>query len=877
MANKRNSESSLKPEEDVERDENVQPQVIVPVNNKVFWTAAAVVLLAVVCALWQRSPDSTPPVPKEVNVVDVFNQEMKKLETTFPNQHPELWRRSLIHLRRHLKTKNPTEPVSLILTSDHRAEKTLGCLAQCLARAFSTAHNTSVLNINGKNKASQDSVQVKLDIDGELKKAFEGKKSAAVIHHFEELPPGSTLIFFHYCDHENAAYKDVFLVFTVMLDPEVELTSNDSLRRVGEMVKEHIKQKFVPFDKSAMFNQMDVDKLGGLWTRIAHLILPVAAEKKIEEQGCGDCESPLNIQKPEEEDTASDIHEEDVERDENVQPQIIVPVNNKKTTHIHSSSETENHPQSGTGPKRDMDREKGRKPERKEGLYSEDLKPRPPLKRTRKMRDDDEASRAFNGSKEPMSLAKEDEEESPVKMQKLEEKTRSINEKGDGLNQTDEADVEMREKDRDQKVDEENSDMEVEQDHKSSLKGSSDQHGTEKVHPAPVLEEHLESEALEGSQMSIHLKNEENYRPVAKYGGPSSLGAVQEAFKLRNRKSMTYQNPIREKPKSCVRTIDPPGLDNWNRYPPTEPQKSNIYQTLKYPITIQTANHKNTELKNLQKPVTSKASPPSSSKVWTSYVCKLLLWSLILTGLLGLVFLVCQKFLRSSPQNDVVSPKTVDKFDLELIALEALFPSQRSVFWKRSRKHLKSHLEKVNPSEPVSVILTAGLQAERTLGCIARSLAMAYSATHNASILEIKGTTISEQDSTQVKLEIDEALRKAFEGDKPAAVVHRFEELPPGSTLIFYRYCDHENAAYKKVFLVFTVMLSVDEIAPKTSLSAVEDMVYDQIKQKFVISNKSTMFNQMDVDKLSGLWSRISHLILPVAAEEKIEQQGCEA
>uniref|UniRef100_A0A8C2GK04 Si:dkeyp-82a1.6 n=1 Tax=Cyprinus carpio TaxID=7962 RepID=A0A8C2GK04_CYPCA len=541
----------------------------------------------------------------------------------------------------------------------------------------------------------------------------------------------------------------------------------------------------------------------------------------------------------------------------------------------------------------------------KTGLNSEDLKPRPPLKRTRKMREDDEASRAFNGSKEPMSLAKEDEEESPVKMQKLEEKTRSINEKGDGLNQTDEADVEMREKDRDQKVDEENSDMEVEQDHKSSLKGSLDQHETEKVHPAPVLEEHLESEALQGSQMSIHLKNEENYRQVAKYGGPSSLGAVQEAYKLRNRKSMTYQNPVREKPKSCVRTIDPPGLDNWNRYPPTEPQKSNIYQTLKYPITIQTANHKNTELKNLQKPVTSKASPPSSSKgifksfihsfiikadrfashpqcfviflVWTSYVCKLLLWSLILTGLLGLVFLVCQKFLRSSPQNDVVSPKTVDKFDLELIALEALFPSQRSVFWKRSRKHLKSHLEKVNPSEPVSVILTAGLQAERTLGCIARSLAMAYSATHNASILEIKGTTISEQDSTQVKLEIDEALRKAFEGDKPAAVVHRFEELPPGSTLIFYRYCDHENAAYKKVFLVFTVMLSVDEIAPKTSLSAVEDMVYDQIKQKFVISNKSTMFNQMDVDKLSGLWSRISHLILPVAAEEKIEQQGCEA
>ncbi|XP_016415270.1 torsin-1A-interacting protein 2 isoform X3 [Sinocyclocheilus rhinocerous] len=281
-------EETASDEEDVVRDENVQPQIIVQGNNKTVWTAAAVILLALVCALCQRSPDSTPPIPNKVDVVDVFNQEMKKLETTFPNQHPELWRRSLIHLRRHLKTKNPTEPVSLILTSGHRAEKTLGCLALCLARAFSTAHNSSVLNINGKNKASQDSDQVKLDIDSELRKAFEGKKSAAVIHRFEELPPGSTLIFYRYCDHENAAFKDVFLAFTVMLDAEVEVPSNVSLGRVEEMVQEHIKQKFVSSDKSATFNQMDVDKLGGLWSRISHLILPVAAEKKIEEQGCGD-------------------------------------------------------------------------------------------------------------------------------------------------------------------------------------------------------------------------------------------------------------------------------------------------------------------------------------------------------------------------------------------------------------------------------------------------------------------------------------------------------------------------------------------------------------------------------------------------------------
>lgn len=262
---------------------------------------------------------------------------------------------------------------------------------------------------------------------------------------------------------------------------------------------------------------------------------------------------------------------------------------------------------------------------------------------------------------------------------------------------------------------------------------------------------------------------------------------------------------------------------------------------------------------------------------WLWYMCKILLWSLILTGLLiALGFLAYKIFLWSNlPQTDRSHSETKEKFDLELTALKDLFPSQRSEIWKRSGKHLKRHLNMVNPTEPVSIILTAGLQAEKTLGCLARGLATEYSMFHNASILEIDGTTKRAKDSDQVKLEIDEALNEAFKGDKPAAVVHRFEELPPGSTLIFYRYCDHENAAYKKVFIVFTVMLSVNEIDTSANLSVVEDMVHDHIKQKFVSSHISAKFNQMDVDKLSGLWSRISHVILPVVTEEKIEQQGC--
>ncbi|XP_046727334.1 torsin-1A-interacting protein 2 isoform X2 [Silurus meridionalis] len=248
-----------------------------------FCILLAIYLLLVVVPWFTSSPHPQ----QQLNLLEVFCQELNKVQASFPSQRRELWRRSKIHLQKHLNLTNPTEPVSLILTSGHGAEKTLQCLAQQLAAAFSNTLNSSVINIDGSSKRDQDSDQVKMDIDTTLKNAFAGGKQAAVIHRFEELPPGSTLIFYRYCDHENSAFKKVFLVFTVML-PVEELDFKLSLGAVEEQVQEALKEKFVSSDRTAKFNQMDVDKLSGLWSRISHLILPVAAEQKIEQHGCGE-------------------------------------------------------------------------------------------------------------------------------------------------------------------------------------------------------------------------------------------------------------------------------------------------------------------------------------------------------------------------------------------------------------------------------------------------------------------------------------------------------------------------------------------------------------------------------------------------------------
>ncbi|XP_035269966.1 torsin-1A-interacting protein 2-like isoform X8 [Anguilla anguilla] len=237
----------------------------------------------------------------------------------------------------------------------------------------------------------------------------------------------------------------------------------------------------------------------------------------------------------------------------------------------------------------------------------------------------------------------------------------------------------------------------------------------------------------------------------------------------------------------------------------------------------------------------------------------------------------------SSTQPDPREYSSVDIFRLEFDKMKDSFPSQRAELWKRSRIHLERHLQTAEPTEPVSMILTSGRGAERTLHCLAGRMAAAFSTAlgasgaSGASVLHVDGAAAAALESDRVKLDIDQRLSGAFEGDGRAAVVHRFEELPPGSTLIFYKYCDHENAAYKKVLLVFTVLLEEDELGPQLALNAVEEMVQERIQDKLLSPDQPASFDRMDMDKLSGLWSRISHLILPVAAEERVEREGCES
>ncbi|XP_043555935.1 torsin-1A-interacting protein 1-like isoform X2 [Chiloscyllium plagiosum] len=252
-------------------------------NGKWSVCLAAVLLVPVACIMLNFLNQQESEVVE--NKLNIFLQNFDKVQKSFPNQDEQLWKKSRIMLQKHINMTVHSEPSILMFAAAWNANETMHCLTDRIAEAYASAFNSRFLKIEGSSKKFLNSDKVKLDLDNQLTSWFGAGSKSAVIHHFQDLPPPSTLLFYKYCDHENAAFKDVALLITVLVDEE-KLDPNLSFNLLEERVYDFLVTKFSISSQTGQYNTLDIDKFSGLWSRIAHAILPVQPEKDIEKNGC---------------------------------------------------------------------------------------------------------------------------------------------------------------------------------------------------------------------------------------------------------------------------------------------------------------------------------------------------------------------------------------------------------------------------------------------------------------------------------------------------------------------------------------------------------------------------------------------------------------
>ena len=185
--------------------------------------AFLLVILAILIA--PEKPERKPSV-----IPIIFENKIKELQSSFTNQTDRFWRILKNRGSAHLNNASPSQPLVLLLAAPPAAHSMVDCFAKKLAEGLDPEYKRMLATIDGREERSYPGEDTKKKMDDLLKRRFMDGHRAALVHHLELLPPPSPLLFYSYCDDQNAPHKHVAIIFTVHLpvEPDASLEPKEA-------------------------------------------------------------------------------------------------------------------------------------------------------------------------------------------------------------------------------------------------------------------------------------------------------------------------------------------------------------------------------------------------------------------------------------------------------------------------------------------------------------------------------------------------------------------------------------------------------------------------------------------------------------------------
>ena len=225
---------------------------------------------------------------------------------------------------------------------------------------------------------------------------------------------------------------------------------------------------------------------------------------------------------------------------------------------------------------------------------------------------------------------------------------------------------------------------------------------------------------------------------------------------------------------------------------------------------------------------------------------------------------------RYQPRDDVEHQR-LTSFLHSVDRLNESFISQDAMTWTAIASRGYRHVTSPDPIQPAVFLLASVPGTEDATDCLARSLANAFLASENNSPVVIRGETLRERDGHEAKKEMDEILNRNLSSlsdhsdPLPVAVIEDIHHLPAPSPMLFFSYCDNQDAPVRRAVFVFTVKMPT---APKPGLNPVqkEGFVLTYLTENLWTLEKNRWYSE---DTIEALVTRLSDVTILVSKETK--------